>query len=148
MRIILTGWHRHALESIYNAWLCNRAVGPSHTSYLRLLGLTLIILPPHAVGGRVEQFSVGEDGVLSWSPPVPPNGVILYYNVIISTPSSGELGNSIEMSYDMNINLYQYLTFDSGIYNIKVTVTVLMCLCSYLYCGSLLSNCTTARFDA
>ena len=67
--------------------------------------------------------------MLSWSSPVPPNGVILYYNVIISTPSSGELGNSIEMSYDMNINLYRYLTFDSGIYNIKVTVTVLMCLC-------------------
>ena len=48
-------------------------------------------MTPHAVGGTVTEFVVGENGVLSWSSPVPPNGVILYYNVIISTADSGQL---------------------------------------------------------
>ena len=39
----------------------------------------------------VTEFVVRENGVLSWSSPVPPNGVILYYNVIISTADSGQL---------------------------------------------------------
>ena len=39
----------------------------------------------------MTEFVVEENGVLSWSSPVPPNGVILYYNVIISTADSGHL---------------------------------------------------------
>ena len=37
----------------------------------------------------MSEFMVGEDGVLSWSPPVPPNGVILHYNVIITRADTG-----------------------------------------------------------
>ena len=39
----------------------------------------------------MTEFDVGENGVLSWSPPVPPNGDILYYNVIITRADTGEL---------------------------------------------------------
>ena len=65
----------------------------------------------------MTEFVVGEDGVLSWSPPVPPNGVILYYNVIISSPHFGEL---VARMNDTSIDLYQCCGDVGGIFNIKV----------------------------
>ena len=44
----------------------------------------------------MTEFVVEDNGVLSWSFPVPPNGVILYYNVIISTADSGQLVTRVE----------------------------------------------------
>ena len=70
----------------------------------------------------MTEFVVGEDGVLSWSPPVPPNGLILYYNVIISSsPHSGELVARIyDELNDTCIDLYQCCGDVGGIFNIKV----------------------------
>ena len=67
----------------------------------------------------MRQFSVGQDGLLSWSPPVPPNGVILHYNVIISTATSGELVSIIEEWDQLNIDVSNY-----GDINMDYNVTV------------------------
>ena len=56
----------------------------------------------------MSEFVVGDDGVLSWSRPVPPNGDILYYNVIITRADTGELVRRIEKFEDNNINLSDY----------------------------------------
>ena len=56
----------------------------------------------------MSEFVVGDDGVLSWSRPVPPNGDILYYNVIITRADIGELVRRIEMLEDNTIDLRDY----------------------------------------
>ncbi|CAI8021671.1 Putative insulin-like peptide receptor, partial [Geodia barretti] len=71
------------------------------------------------VGGTVTEFVVGENGVLSWSSPVPPNGVILYYNVIISTADSGQLVTRIEELDVLTIDVSNY-----GKINMDYNVTV------------------------
>ena len=71
------------------------------------------------VGGTVTEFAVGENGVLSWSSPVPPNGVILYYNVIISTADSGQVVTRIEQWDALTINVS-----DDGEINMDYNVTV------------------------
>ena len=50
--------------------------------------------------------------VVSWSPPVPPNGIILYYNIRITRADNGELVRSIE---ELNV-----LTIDVSDYNIDI----------------------------
>ena len=64
----------------------------------------------------MTEFVVGENGVLSWSSPVPPNGVILYYNVIIS---SGQLVTRIEELDVLIIDVSNY-----GEINMDYNVTV------------------------
>ena len=58
----------------------------------------------------MTEFDVGENGVLSWSPPVPPNGDILYYNVIITRTraDTGELVIRVEELNTTYINLHKY----------------------------------------
>ena len=56
----------------------------------------------------MSEFVVGDDGVLSWSRPVPPNGDILYYNVIITRVDTGELVRRIEMLEYNTIDLSDY----------------------------------------
>ena len=56
----------------------------------------------------MTEFDVGENGVLSWSPPVPPNGDILYYNVIITRAYTGELVIRVEELYDLTIDVSKY----------------------------------------
>ena len=73
-----------------------------------------------AVGGTVREFAVGEDGVLRWSPPVPPNGIILYYNVIITRSDSGEPVAKFEQMYQRNIDV---ALLNSGVYNVQVKNT-------------------------
>ena len=67
----------------------------------------------------MREFSVGQDGLLSWSPPVPPNEVILHYNVIISTATSGEVVSVIEEWDQLTINVSNY-----GEINMDYNVTV------------------------
>jgi hypothetical protein len=64
----------------------------------------------------VTEFVVGENGVLSWSSPVPSNGVILYYNVIIS---SGQLVTRVEELDVLTIDVSNY-----GEINMDYNVTV------------------------
>ena len=67
----------------------------------------------------MREFSVRQDGLLSWSPPVPPNGVILHYNVIISTATSGEVVSIIEEWEKLTIDVSNY-----GEINMDYNVTV------------------------
>ena len=68
----------------------------------------------------MTEFDVGENGVLSWSPPVPPNGDILYYNVIITRADTGELVIRVEKLYTTHINLDEYGDIGEK-YNITVS---------------------------
>ena len=56
----------------------------------------------------MTEFDVGENGVLCWSPPVPPNGDILYYNVIITRADTGELVIRVEELYVLTIDISKY----------------------------------------
>ena len=56
----------------------------------------------------MSEFMVGENGVLSWSPPVPPNGVILHYNVIITRADTGELVRRVDVFEGQSIDLTEY----------------------------------------
>ena len=67
----------------------------------------------------MREFDVGENGVLSWSPPVPPNGDILYYNVIITRADTGELVIRLEELHDLTIDVSKY-----GEINVDYNVTV------------------------
>ena len=67
----------------------------------------------------MTEFVVGGNGVLSWSSPVPPNGVILYYNVIISTADSGQLVTRVEELDVLSIDVSNY-----GEINMDYNVTV------------------------
>ena len=67
----------------------------------------------------MTEFVVGENGVLSWSSPVPPNGVILYYNVIIYTADSGQLVTRVEELDILTIDVSSY-----GEINMDYNVTV------------------------
>ena len=77
-----------------------------------------------AVGGTVTEFDVGENGVLSWSPPVPPNGDILYYNVIITRADTGELVIRLEELYVLTIDVSKYGEINMD-YNVKVRTHLL-----------------------
>jgi hypothetical protein len=72
----------------------------------------------YLVGGTVTEFVVGENGVLGWSPPVPSNGVILYYNLIISTADS-QLVTRVEELDVLTIDVSNY-----GEINMDYNVTV------------------------
>ena len=67
----------------------------------------------------MTEFVVGENGVLSWSSPVPPNGVILYYNVVICTADSGKLVTRVEELDILTIDVSTY-----GEINMDYNVTV------------------------
>ena len=68
----------------------------------------------------MSEFMVGEDGVLSWSPPVPPNGVILHYNVIIIRADTGELVRRVDVLEDQSIDLTEYGAEIGMDYNVTV----------------------------
>ena len=55
-------------------------------------------------------ISPPEEGstVVSWSPPFPPNGVILYYNVRITRADNGELLVFIKELNDTKIDIANY----------------------------------------
>ena len=69
----------------------------------------------------MSEFMVGENGVLSWSPPVPPNGVILHYNVIITRADTGELVRRVDVFEGLSIDLTEYGAEIGMDYNVTVT---------------------------
>ena len=87
-----------------------------------VLGDNLYMWNTHnTVGGTVSEFMVGEDGVLSWSPPVPPNGVILHYNVIITRADTGELVRRVDVFEGLSIDLTAYGGEIGMDYNVTVS---------------------------
>ena len=67
----------------------------------------------------MTEFDVGENGVLNWFPQVPPNGDILYYNVIITRADTGELVIRVEELYVLTIDVSDYGEVNMD-YNISV----------------------------
>ena len=70
----------------------------------------------------VSGISPPEEGstVVSWSPPFPPNGVILYYNVRITRADNGELLVFIKELNDMKIDITNYDYIPGVEYNVTV----------------------------
>ena len=58
--------------------------------------------------------------VVSWSPPVPSNGIILYYNIRITRADNGELVRSIEELNVLTIDVSDYIEIDT-VYNVTVS---------------------------
>ena len=57
--------------------------------------------------------------VLSWSPPNPPNGIILYYNIRITHSDSGELVATVEAFSNTTIDISDYID-SNGNFNVEV----------------------------
>jgi hypothetical protein len=74
------------------------------------------------VAGMVSGISPPEEGstVVSWSPPFPPNGVILYYNVRITRADNGELLVFIKELNDTKIDITNYDYIPGVEYNVTV----------------------------
>ena len=68
----------------------------------------------------MTEIELGEDGVLRWSAPVPPNGVILHYNVIITRADTGELVTRIEQLEEQRIDSSDYIIEFDIDYNVTV----------------------------
>ena len=56
---------------------------------------------------------------VSWSPPDPPNGMIIYYNIMITHVDSGELEQLIEVFNETSIDVSDYVD-SNGDYNVQV----------------------------
>ena len=74
----------------------------------------------------MSEFMVGDDGMLSWSPPVPPNGVILHYNVIITRADTGELVRRVNVFEGLSIDLTEYGAEIGMDYNVTVSKEVVL----------------------
>ena len=79
--------------------------------------------PLPTVAGTVSDIPEPDSGitVVSWSPPVPPNGVILYYNVRISHVDTGELILLVIELYDTEIDLDEHNVPD-GMVTVEVWI--------------------------
>ena len=80
----------------------------------------IIIYELCTVAGTVTEISVSDGTVVSWSPPVPPNGIILYYNIRITRADNGELVRSIEELNVLTIDVSDYIDIDTQ-YNVTVS---------------------------
>ena len=81
-----------------------------------------VLFISYTVAGMVSDVIPPEEGstVVSWSPPVPPNGIILYYNVRITRADDGELLVFISELNDTKIDVTSY-NFEPRVeYNIQV----------------------------
>ena len=61
--------------------------------------------------------------VLSWSPPNPPNGIILYYNIRITHSDSGELVATVEAFSNTTIDISDYID-SNGKFNVEVCIHI------------------------
>ena len=77
------------------------------------------------VAGTVSKIGVSKCNmsrvVLSWSPPIPSNGVILYYNVEISRNDTGELVTKLNTT-TLSVDITQYVSdYVSTLFLVKVS---------------------------
>ena len=68
-------------------------------------------------------FEPSDGSTVSWSPPDPPNGMIIYYNIRITHVDSGELHVEwlIEVLMDTSIDVSDYVA-SNGDFNVQVHV--------------------------
>ena len=78
------------------------------------------------VGGIMTEIEFGEDGVLRWSAPVPPNGVILHYNVIITRANTGELVIRMEELEVLSIDLHNVCGVETKMFRYVIKNCVLV----------------------
>ena len=81
------------------------------------------------VAGIVSVINPPEEGstVVSWPPPVPPNGDILYYNVRITRADNGELLVFIEQLGKPEVDIANY-DYEPGVeYNVEVWQVLSSC---------------------
>ena len=69
-------------------------------------------------------ITVSDDTVVSWLPPVPPNGVILYYNIRIIRADTGTVVKIIEELNVLTIDISEYnIIQPNNVYTIEVRKT-------------------------
>jgi len=61
--------------------------------------------------------------VLSWFPPNPPNGIILYYNIRITHSDSRELVATVEAFSNTTIDISDYID-SNGKFNVEVCINI------------------------
>ena len=59
------------------------------------------------------------DSTVSWFPPDPPNGMIIYYNIRITHVDSGEVEWFVEVFNETSIDVSDYVD-SNGDYNVQV----------------------------
>ena len=93
--------------------------------------LYMYIVHVLSAAGMVTMISAPDSGstVVSWSPPNPPNGVILYYNIRINNSDNGDLVAFIEEQNVTSIDVAEY-----GESGGKYTVEVKDTTCIYIAC--------------
>ena len=67
-------------------------------------------------------ITVSDDTVVSWLPPVPPNGVILYYNIRIIRADTGTVVKIIEELNVLTIDISDFLETNID-YNVAVSIS-------------------------
>ena len=77
-----------------------------------------------SVAGMVTMISAPDSGstVVSWSPPDPPNGIILYYNIRINNSDNGDLVAFIQEQNVTSIDVALYGE-SGGKYTVEVKDT-------------------------
>ena len=68
-------------------------------------------------------ITVSDDTVVSWLPPVPPNGVILYYNIRIIRADTGTVVKIIEELNVLTIDISDYNIQPNNEYNVAVSIS-------------------------
>ena len=71
------------------------------------------------VAGTVMDVVPSDGSTVSWSPPDPPNGMIIYYNIRITHVDSGEVEQFIEVFFDTSIDI-SYHVDSNGDYSVQV----------------------------
>ena len=66
---------------------------------------------------------IDSSSALSWSPPNPPNGIILYYNIRITHSDSGELVATVEAFSNTTIDISDYID-SNGKFNVEVCINI------------------------
>ena len=71
----------------------------------------------------MSDITVSDDTVVSWLPPVPPNGVILYYNIRIIRADTGAVIKIIEDELNvLTIDISDFLEKNIE-YNVTVSIS-------------------------
>ena len=71
------------------------------------------------MAGTVSDIPVPRDSVVSWAPPNPPQGIILYYNIRITQSDTGELVELILEFNSTSLDMFNHVESD-GIYKVEV----------------------------
>ena len=74
------------------------------------------------VAGTVMDIEPSDGSTVSWSPPDPSNGMIIYYNIRITHVDSGEVERFIEVFSETSIDVSNYVD-SNGDYNVQVHYT-------------------------